>query len=271
MKNLTITLILSIYAFFSHAQSMDDKIKTLANEIADQVAKNGKKTVAVATLTYNDSDTQFGKLLAEKISGKIAVSGRGITVVNQKMLAELLKQNKLTTGGILTAKSDAAKLGQASGIDALAYGIISSFGEEIQLTVNIVELKTTNVFGNAEVSFPLTTAVKNMLIPINSSPENPTTLPPENMPSDCKTKNICTVCVTNQTGQDIVTILYNRKRTNKEILINPNSTECWKEVAINPDSDFEDMRWIVKKDGRIISNEVLAVEACKTYKKTVNK
>ena len=149
---------------------MDDKIKSLANEIADQVAKSGKKTLAVLPLTYNDNETQFGKLVAEKLIGKLAVSNRGVSVVNQKMITELLKQNKLTLTGILSTKSDASKLGQVSGIEALVYGVITSFGEDIQLTLNIVELKTTNVFGNAETSFPLTAAIKNMLVKKESTP-----------------------------------------------------------------------------------------------------
>lgn len=172
-KNTFIFILFCSIQYFASAQSMDDKIKSLANEIADQVAKSGKKTVAVAIPTYKKSQTEFGEYIAEKLSGKLAISNRGISVVNQKMLAELLKQNKLTTEGLLVAKNDAAKLGQASGIEALVYGVITSFGEELQLTINIVELKTTNVFGNAEVSFSLTNAIKNMLnvieeqVPIN--------------------------------------------------------------------------------------------------------
>ena len=169
MKKTLITILLSVCTLTTFAQSMDEKIKVLANEIADQVSKSGKKTVAVSTLTFKDSQTEFGKLIAEKLSGKLAVSNRGIAVVNQKMLAELLKQNKLTAEGLLTNKNEAAKLGQASSIEALVYGVITSFGEELQLTINIVELNNYKCFWEFGSFFPLTSAIKNMLNVINES------------------------------------------------------------------------------------------------------
>lgn len=72
--------------FSVYAQSMDDRIKTLANEIAEQMVKNGSKKVAVTTLDYKGCSTEFGKFLAEELTRNLSVSGRSITVVNQNYL-----------------------------------------------------------------------------------------------------------------------------------------------------------------------------------------
>jgi Curli production assembly/transport component CsgG len=273
MRKTLILFILSVLSLTSFAQSavMDDKIKVLANDIADQIGKSGKKTVAVSALTFKDKQTEFGKLLAEKLSGKLSTSGRGFTVVNQKMLAELLKQNKLTTEGILVAKNEAAKLGQASGIDAIIYGVITSFGEEIQLTLNIVELKTTNLFGNSEVSFPLTNAIKNMLTPIEPDVDLPTdTGEPEPLPKpaqDCKEKNTCVVCVTNKDNQPIEVIgsfFTDDNNYDKRKYIHSGKTECWQNVTIGIGNDYREMFLNIQRSQTQLKYERIVIEACKT-------
>ena len=55
---------------------MDDKIKSLANDIADQIVANGGTKVAVTALDYKDCKTEFGKYLAEEITGYLSTSER---------------------------------------------------------------------------------------------------------------------------------------------------------------------------------------------------
>ncbi|GAB4051913.1 hypothetical protein [Spirosoma litoris] len=151
------------------ANAQDDRVKALANEIADQVVKSGNKNVAVATFKYKDCTTEYGKSLAEDLTGYLSVSGRSINVVNQELLKELLEQNKLTVQGVLVAKNDAAKLGQVSGINALVYGTITTHGEEVRLSVSIIKLPTLEVFGFAKSGFTLTGSIKSMLTCLQST------------------------------------------------------------------------------------------------------
>ncbi|MCP1386231.1 FlgO family outer membrane protein [Runella salmonicolor] len=222
MKNLLFyTFFLQTVFSTIHAQQMDDKIKTLANEIAEQMVKNGSKKVAVTTLDYKGCSTEFGKFLAEELTGNLSVSGRSITVVNQKLLEALLVQNKLTAQGLLEAKNDAAKLGQVSGIDALVYGTITTLGEDIRISISIVKLPTLAVFGYAKSSFSLTNGLKEMLSCIEFGTSDRTTM--EKAPGKPAPEK------TNCTGQNTAGALFSMK----ECVLNSKSLVCHFVVSNN--------------------------------------
>ena len=191
---------------------MDEKIIVLANEIADQAVKSGCKKVAVTTLEYKDcNSTEFGKLLAERLTGKLSISGRNLVVVNQKFLAKTLEQNKLTAMGLLETTSNAGLLQKALSIDGLVYGSITSMGEEISLSLNIVKLPTLAVLGHTTGTFPLTNSIKEMLPCIGtlSGYEDPNSSTDPN-PTPSKDKN----CAKNHKGE----ILF-INNTQKDVLL----------------------------------------------------
>ncbi|MFN8349485.1 MAG: CsgG/HfaB family protein [Spirosomataceae bacterium] len=242
-----------------YSQSMDDKIKILANEIAEQVVKNGSKKVAVTTLDYKGCSTEFGKFLAEELTGNLSVSGRAITVVNQKLLEALLVQNKLTAQGLLEAKNDAAKLGQVSGIDALVYGTITTLGEDIRISISIVKLPTLAVFGYAKSSFSLTNGLKEMLPCIESGADDRITEKPVSESQDLSNtlmgdksvdmkKESCTdntyyygqVCLENMTKQPLVLYKMTGHGGYKpNIPIGVNARNCGPTVIIARKSDTQ--------------------------------
>lgn len=256
------------------AQNMDEKIKALANEIADQVVKNGSKKVAVTTLDYKGCTTEFGKFLAEELTGNLSVSGRAVTVVNQKVLESLLAQNRLTAKGLLEAKNDAAKLGQVSGIDALVYGTITTLGEDIRVSVNVVRLPTLTVFGYAKSSFSLTSGIKSMLPCLTESlqqnsqePSDETTLTQSPTPSsDCKAKNTCVICVTNKSAVNVKARLYGWQPV---YYVHPNETICWEDVLIGRNASFADTHVdFVNDSNMILKRDKFVAEPCKVYKRS---
>lgn len=271
-SKIHLSVFLSLMTFYSSfAQMIDDKIKALAHEIADQIVANGGTKVAVTALDYKNCKTEFGQYLAEELTGYLSTSGKKITVVNQKMLEALLVQNRLTAKGLLEVKNDAAKLGQASGINALVYGTITSLGEDLKVSLSVVRLPTLEVYGFAKSSLSLTNGIKNMLpcITITESkqegenPEEDSKKPKSN--PDCKTKNTCIVCVTNHSKQNIVTYLYSNQY--KRLLVNPGKEECWREVQITNGEDMMYLNWFVEINGKRMQYEKLELEACKVYQK----
>jgi hypothetical protein len=212
MKKTLIKLLLSIFSFTTFAQNpMDDKIKALANDIADQIVAQGGTKVAVTTLDYKNCNTEFGKYLAEELTGYLSISGKKITLVNQKMLEALLVQNRLTAKGLLEAKNDAAKLGQASGINALVYGTITLFGDDLKISLSVVKLPTLEVYGFAKNSFQSTTSTKNMLACqtennniIDREPDDdPDPKPTPSKDKNCSKTHTGTFTFINNTSQDV--------------------------------------------------------------------
>jgi len=281
MKKLLLFLILFI-SYSSNAQNMDDKIKVIANEIADQIVKSGNKKVAVTTLDYKGCNTEFGQFLAEELTGNLSVSGRPITIVNQKLLESLLTQNKLTAKGLLEAKNDAAKLGQVSGIDALVYGSITTFGEDVRISLSIIKLPTLAVFGYSKSSFPLTSGVKNMLnciaeepATLNNGNENSASTGVSNFKfpgpdSDCSTKSTCIVCATNNGSEPIKAGLYVYAiGSYGPLYIHPKQTKCFESVKVRNDHGDAGLSYNI--GDKEMKRDDFVIEACQVYKKVITK
>ncbi|GHB88944.1 hypothetical protein GCM10007390_51340 [Persicitalea jodogahamensis] len=259
---------------------MDEKIKTLATEIADQAVKNGCKKVAVTSLEYKGCNTEFGKFMAEELTGNLSVSGRNLVVVNQKFLDNLLEQNKLTVKGLLEEKNEAAKLGQASGIDGLIYGTITTLGEEIRVSVNIVKLPTLAVLGYTKGAFSLTNGIKEMLTciemvaqsgqntnQVNTSNSNVNTPKPA---TDCATKSICVVCATNKTNTNIK--VKPGRYGLKDLYLHPNETKCWEDFSVGNNVDYADVWVDFQNDAnQRLKLDEFVIEPCKTYMRTLTK
>lgn len=270
-----------ILPLLSHAQSMDDKIKVLASEIADQIVKSGSRKVAVTTLDFKGCTTEFGKFLAEELTGNLSVSGRPLTVVNQKMLESLLIQNKLTARGLLEARNEAAKLGQVSGIDALVYGTITTLGEDLRISVSIIRLPTLTVFGYAKSSFPLTSGVKGMLVckeesqPTTAGSSSEDSSRPSQFPrvaADCMVKKTCIVCTTNKSAIPIKASMYVQYIGSFGTLyIHPGNTKCFENVKINQSEDHGDGSLSYIVEGANVKSDSFVIEPCQVYKRGFTK
>ena len=217
MKIFLTSALILLFQAGGLAQSMDDKIKAIALDVSDQIVKKGGKKVAVTALSYKECDTEFGKFLAEELTGNLALSGRNISVVNQKLLEKLLEQNKLTAKGLLEARNDAAKLGQVSGIDALVYGTVTTLGEDVRISLSIVKLPTLEVYGFAKGSFPLTAGIKQML-PCLSTDEKE-----EVVEESKRSKQTATKCQ----GQNSVGVLFSIR----ECVLNGRNLVCNMDIS----------------------------------------
>jgi TolB-like protein len=276
MKKSLTTLLLFVHLHNANAQTTYEKqIRDITTELGKKIAETDKKRVAVADFTDLDGTvTKLGRFIAEEFNTYLPEAGHGLEVIDRSRINVLIKENQMLRKG-LTDPSAAAKLGQLAGVNALVFGTLTTFGESVRLNIKILDIQRGVVIRSMIGNITRTADINKLLSELSSTDTNTEidtdTNPKPLSTGDCKTKNICVVCVTNQSTQDIITILYNSKRTNKELLINPNSKECWKEVSIKSGEDFEDMKWIVKSDGRVVVNEIIPVESCKTYNKTYQK
>lgn len=255
--NKCIFILFLSFPFLGNSQNVDEKVKILANEIADQVVKTNNKKVAVIAFEYKECLTEFGKTLAEDLTGYLSVSGRNITVVNQKLLEKLLEQNKLTAKGLLEAKNDAAKLGQTSGINSLVYGTITTVGEEVRISVSIVKLPTLEVYGFSKSAFPLTNGITAMLQCLSKTSAESVATPSI---EHCE-GNIGGICVTNNSTVDVTVDTYTG---DGRVLVHPGDTECMEKIKV--ERDYEAVYVYVQKKGFAISSQTINVEKCKNSK-----
>jgi TolB-like protein len=164
MKRTNIGIL--VLALLSGAPCMpaqDKDIKALAANLADTLAKLSKKTVAV--VDFNDLQgnvTELGRYLAEQVSVALAMTDKGIEVIDRTHLKVLLQENKLSSSGIIDPAT-ARKLGQIAGVEVLVTGTLTPFGDSVQLAVKALDATTAHIVGAATTDIAKTKAIEELL------------------------------------------------------------------------------------------------------------
>jgi len=132
MGKVLIVVFISLTFLFSYsaiAMAYEKEIKNLSSTMAESIAKEGKKSIAVADFTdLQGNITELGRFLAEEFSVALAGAGKGFEVVDRTHLKTLIQEHKLSATGLIDP-SIAKKLGQIAGVDALITGTITPFGD----------------------------------------------------------------------------------------------------------------------------------------------
>ncbi|MHB8173188.1 MAG: FlgO family outer membrane protein [Nitrospirota bacterium] len=145
----------------------EKEISDLASSLSDKIATAGVKRVAVIDFTdLQGNVTELGRFLAEEFSVALAENEKGYTVVDRtylkSILKELFKEQKYAKRGIMDMRTT-KKLGQIAGVDALITGSITPLGDNIRITVKILDTATAEVLGAADGDLARTKDIDELL------------------------------------------------------------------------------------------------------------
>jgi TolB-like protein len=147
----------------SSAFGYEKEIEQLSAQMAEKIAGKGKKTVAVVDFTDLEGNvTQLDQFIAEEFSVALAGAGKGFRVIDRTRLMSIIKENKLAATGLIDPAT-ASKLGKIAGVDALVTGTLTPFGDNVRLTVKVLDADTAEVLDAAKSNFAKTQAVKELL------------------------------------------------------------------------------------------------------------
>jgi TolB-like protein len=141
----------------------EKEIETLSITLAEDIAKSGKKRIAVVDFTdLQGNVTEFGRFIAEEFSVALAGAGKGFEVVDRIHLKSILTEHKLSISGLIDPQT-AKKLGQIAGIEVLVTGTITPFSDSIRLSVKTIDTATAKVIGASSVDIAKTKAIEELL------------------------------------------------------------------------------------------------------------
>lgn len=144
-------------------EAYEDEIESLSTAMAENMAKAGKKTVAVVDFTdLQGNVTELGRFLAEEFSVALASAGKDFVVVDRTHLKAIFKEHKLADTGIIDPAT-AKKVGQIAGVDALVTGTITPLEHSIRILVKILDTSTAKIIGASSGNFEKTSAIKKLL------------------------------------------------------------------------------------------------------------
>ncbi|HEV2964491.1 MAG TPA: FlgO family outer membrane protein [Candidatus Angelobacter sp.] len=147
----------------TYASSHNDEIDGLSTRLADNIAKSGKKSVAVVDFTNLGGEViELGRFLAEEFSVALAQKANGFDVIDRTYLKAILQEHKLAATGIIDPLT-ARKLGQIAGVEMLVTGSITPLGDTVRVSVKVLDTATAKVIGAATGDIPKTKAVEELL------------------------------------------------------------------------------------------------------------
>jgi TolB-like protein len=147
----------------SSAFGYEKEIEQLSSAMAEKIADKGKKTVAVVDFTDLEGNvTQLDRFIAEEFSVALAGAGKGFRVIDRTHLKSIIKEHKLSATGLIDPEA-ARKLGKIAGVDALVTGTLTPFGDNVRLTVKVLDSETADIIDSAKSNFAKTQAINELL------------------------------------------------------------------------------------------------------------
>ena len=162
-RNLFYSVLIVSLTFAPILRGQDKDVRALAGTFADALAKVSKKSVAVVDFTdLQGNVTELGRYLAEQLSVSLAMTGKGIEVVDRTHLKALLQEHKLGSSGVIDPAT-AKKLGQIAGVDVLVTGSLTPFGDSVQLAVKALDTTSARILTASMTDIAKTRAIEELL------------------------------------------------------------------------------------------------------------
>lgn len=147
----------------SSAFGYEKEIEQLSSEMAGKIAGKGKKTIAVVDFTDLEGNvTQLDRMVAEDFSVALAGAGKGFKVIERTHINRIIKEKKLSETGLIDTDT-VRKLGKFIAVDALVTGTVTPFGDNMRVTVKILDTETAELIDGLTGTLAKTKAVDELL------------------------------------------------------------------------------------------------------------
>lgn len=183
----------------NYTLAYENEITNISSILSKAIVQAGKNTIAVVDFTdLQGNVTELGRFLAEELSVSLATSEEErFDVVDRTHLRSILQEHKLALTGVIDPSS-ARQLGKIAGVDALVTATITPFGDNVRLSVKILDTLTAKILGSISSNIAKTKAIEELLSrEVKLGTSSVSILPPST--STVKPKTIKKVIVRNFT------------------------------------------------------------------------
>ena len=163
----TVTLVWTNLLFlgllFLSALSHGQEVKDIAPRLVDAITKSGKKTVAVVDFTdLQGRVTELGRFLADEVSVDLVSDAKNFDVIDRANLKTLLQEHKLASTGIIDPQTT-RRVGEIAGVQALVTGLVAPFGDNVRLSIKVLDSETAKMISGLAVDIPRNKAIDELL------------------------------------------------------------------------------------------------------------
>lgn len=143
----------------SGGKQISEKVDILGEKIASTMLVRAKKSVAVISFTGSDF---LGTYLADKLTNGLFKYQDKFTVVDRMHTKAAFSEMDLSSMKLIDSKS-IKKLGKFLGADAIVTGSITDLGNELDITIRMIEVETMKVLAVASVFIGKDNSIIKML------------------------------------------------------------------------------------------------------------
>ena len=156
-------LLSSLAPIIARAQEYQSRMKELAVNLVAKLETSNQHSGTVLDFTdLQGSATELGRFLAQEMSDQLVAASKSITFVDRANLQYLMRENKLSTEGLVDPESS-RKLGNLIGIDTIVFGTVTPIGERsIRLSVRAVAVETGRIVVAQSVTLLVTDDLASM-------------------------------------------------------------------------------------------------------------
>lgn len=149
--------------------TLDEGIQDLAQQIAPQIQRLGKKRLAVVDFAdLNGRVTDLGRFIAEELSADLATAGGGLRVVDRQHLSKIIAEQKLSVTGV-TEPRTVQRLGQLADAEVILAGSIVLLDDKVRITAKALSTTTADIVAAAQTTVPYDATVQSLYL-VGSQP-----------------------------------------------------------------------------------------------------
>lgn len=157
----------------SSAQSLDNRLKPIVEQVVAGCTSAGLKRVTVADFSDLQGDvTELGRFVAEEVSSGIVMARPTFAIVDRGNLQKLLAEHKLNASGLVNPET-AKKMGQIAGVDGIVIGTITPMGRSIRVTVKVLSTESALVVAAARGDIDRNAEIDSLLERAVEEPSDP--------------------------------------------------------------------------------------------------
>lgn len=146
------------------AENLEIGINELAREIVATTQGAEEQTIAVGAFVHRDGSCSdlTNLIYDELVYSLFSNAGETINVIERAELEQIFSEQELSVSGDIDIET-AKELGRISGVDAIALGSISDYGDQIRINSRLVSAETGRVAAVARTDFPLTDSTRDLM------------------------------------------------------------------------------------------------------------
>jgi TolB-like protein len=151
-------------AISASAQTVEEGIGELAEQIVARSADAGKSSIAISSFPHlDDSCSELSNFLADElVLSLFNVPESSLSIVERSQLEQIFAEIELSMSGAVDANTT-QRLGRVHGVEALLVGSIATIADNLRVNARLIDTETAQVFSAAAVNIPRTATIKELM------------------------------------------------------------------------------------------------------------